>query len=211
MTLKASIQQIVEARKEQDWERAKIPQSDIALSRLCGMHPKDIGVFLNFSRGGYLVIVRCPKRTARVWHGMLPPKNIATKEKTGSSGVVVIPGKMMLVSDYDLMCIWKSGETKRKVFVSAAKGAPRGAWLGEALSLVRELNRELESRIQHGCQDDFQSTKNPGVKLEEDHFLTFHKGVATYLPNVAKCEEFYVAHGLPWLYGKDGKYMGPVA
>jgi hypothetical protein len=185
------------------------------------MHPGDIGVFRQFSARGLLFVVRCPKVTARVWHGALPPKRMVTKDKTGTSGVVVIKPKkdesgkvvapaQMWVSDYDLMSVWrKVGSAYTKVFMSAAKGADRGPWAPEATQLALELNLRLVSRLQHGCQDDYHSSKNPGVK-PGDHFAAFVDGTARHLANMSACSSFYKECGLKWSYGPRGEFLGAV-
>jgi len=210
--LRTSIQDLVEYSREQQWERAGVPDKDIQFSRLCGIDAEDVGLLREFSSQRYLIVTRCPKRTARAWHGVIPPKGWAVKQKTGSSGVVVTDDHQMRVSDYDLMSVWRgTGDGWRKVFISAANGAPRGRWSHEAHALVLQLNAQLVSRIQHGCLDDYQSAKNPGVDPSKDHFAAFYNGVAKYLPDVATCATFYRDQGLEWPYSLDGRYEGPTS
>ena len=71
-----------------------------------------------------------------------------------------------------------------------------------------ELNGRLVSKIQHGCQDDYHSAKNPGVK-SSDHFSAFQVGLATHLPGPSACAAFYVERGISWPYDPSGKYSGP--
>jgi len=57
----------------------------------------------------------------------------------------------MRVSDYDLMSIWRRGGAGwRKVFVSAANGAPRGPYPAEATAIIKELNGK--SRVTHSAR-----------------------------------------------------------
>ena len=185
-----------------------MPEQDILFSRLSGMDAADVQVFRDVSLEGFVFVVRCPKVTARAWHGVLPPKNVATKEKTGSSGVVVTNRGRMMVSDYDLMCVWRrAGAGWEKVFMSAADGAARGRWSPEAVKLAVSLNRRLVSRIQHGCQDDFHSPNNPGVK-RDDHFAAFRAGAAEHLPDPDACARFYRVNGLAWPYDLAGRFTG---
>jgi hypothetical protein len=207
MGLTYTIQEAMEQQRETEALQAGVPQRDIDLSRRCGIDAMDVRVFREFSGKGFLIVVRCPKTAARAWHGLIPPKPISMKDKSGSSGVAVKePGKM-LVSDYDLMSIWRHGGSGwRKVFASAANGAPRGRYSAEATAIIKELNGSLISRIQHGCQDDYCSLHNPGVKMA-DHFATFCNGLAEYHANPAVCKSFYERNGLVWLYGPTGAYL----
>lgn len=229
MTLRVPLQEIVEHNREQDWRNAGVPEADIRASAQTGMDARDVRHLRLLSQKRWLLIVRCPKRTARPWHGVLPPKGVSVKQKSGSSGTVVMrqvewdeartaytvvkDDPRIFVSDYDLMSVWRiaPGGAWRKVFMSAANGAPRGTWTHEAHETVLEMNRGLVSRVQHGCQDDYRSTNNPGVDPARDHFVAFADGLATYLPDVSACAEFYVKHGLPWPYDARGKYVGPTA
>ena len=207
----ATIQEIVEANREMEWKKQGVPDACIAHSRLSGMDPRDVRAMQEFSSRGFLIVVRCPKTTARAWHGKVPPKRWASKAKTGSSGVIVAPGEPFQVSDYDLMSIWRStGRGFEKVFTSAANGAVRGKWLPEATAIVVSLNNLLVSRIQHGCQDDFENIQNPGVKAA-DHFASFCLGHADHQASPAECRDFYKTHGLHWPYREDGSYILPKA
>jgi hypothetical protein len=207
-TLTASIQEQLEHQRESDWRRQGVPESDIALSRLTGMDAADIGVFRRFSQRGLLFIVRCPKPTARAHHGRFQPKPLAVKDKTGSSGLVAQPGGTIMVSDYDLMSVWrKSAAGWEKVFISAAGGAARGTYAPDSRALLVEINRQLVSRLQHGCQDDYHSPKNPGVKAA-DHFAAFSQGAAKYLATPGACKTFYESVHLPWVYDAGGSYKG---
>ena len=122
----------------------------------------------------------------------------------------LLSGKM-LVSDYDLMSIWHGdGAGWRKVFASAANGASRGRYSVEATAIIKKLNRSLVSRIQHGCQDDYCSPHNPGVKMA-DHFAIFCQRVGEYSANPAACKSFYERNRLVWFYGPTGAYLLDVA
>jgi hypothetical protein len=154
-----------------------------------------------------LIVVRCPKVAARAWHGLIPPKPISVKSKSGSSGVAVKEAGTMLVSDYDLMSLWRwEARGWRKVVISAANGAARGRYPTEGTALLKELNRNLVSRLQHGCQDDYCSPKNPGVNMT-DHFATFCNGMAEHHTNSMACKAFYERNHLVWLYGWTGEYL----
>jgi hypothetical protein len=185
---------------------------DIILSRESGMDARDIMALRAFTRAqGLLIIFRCPKPSARAFHGTLPAKTFATKAKSNAStGTVLGHGGILMVSDYDMMSLWRhAGTGYRKVYVSALEpGAPRGAWSAEATGLVRAMNAFLISRLQHGCQDDFHdAARNPGVKMA-DHFLAIRMGDGIYLPDPIHCENFYAAHALFWPYGAGGTHCG---
>ncbi len=207
MGLMYKIQEAMEVQRETEALRAGVPQRDITLSRLCGIDARDVQTFRECSAKGFLIVVRCPKVAARAWHGLIPPKPISVKAKSGASGVAVQGRGMMLVSDYDLMSIWRrEGTSWRKVFISAANGAPRGRYPVEGTVLLKELNRTLVSRIQHGCQDDYCSLNNPGVNMA-DHFASFANGLAEHHANSAGCRTFYERNQLVWLYGSTGQYL----
>ena len=228
--LRTPIQNIVEHSLEQRWRAERVPEQDIRLSAQTGMNAHDVRYLRELTRARWLIIVRCPKRTARVWHGVLPPKPLAVKQKSGTSGVAVMrqiewnadrsaftvtnDDPRLFVSDYDLMSVWRRGAADEwvKIFMAASNGAPRGKWTLEAHGVARELNRGLVSAVQHGCQDDYHSAKNPNVSLSNDHFVAFADGVGTYLDGAAACETFYRKQGLVWPYdSKTGKYTGPIA
>ncbi len=209
-SLTATIQDSIEFTREQEWRKAGATQQDIAHSRLTGMDARDIRVFRQFSEAGYLIFIRCPKVAARAMHGMFPPKPLAVKQKTGSSGIVVTSSGAMHVSDYDLMSVWKRAGANNweKIFMSAANGASKGPWTEEARNLVQKLNTRLVSRLQHGCQDDFQSAKNPGVK-PTDHFALFEQGICEPIAKAEDCARAYAARGLTWVYTAGGIYSPP--
>lgn len=207
--LTASTQEQMEYRRENEWRRAGVSEMDIAFSRLSGIDARDVQTFREISsQHGLLIVVRCPKVAARAWHGLVPPKPWAMKQKTGTSGLAVGESGEIRVSDYDLMSIWRKGANGfEKLFMSAAGGAPRGRWTQEAQVLAVELNRRLVSRIQHGCQDDFESPKNPGVK-SSDHFAAFRLGQAVHLADPSSCARYYAQAGLHWPYDADGHFVG---
>ncbi len=208
----ASIQELMEHAREMEARAAGTSENDIRASRQCGIDARDVQTLRDYAgERELLIIVRCPKTTARAWHGIFPGKNIATKEKTGDSGVVVKSGRhgtRIMVSDYDLMSVWKrEGKGYEKVAITALKpGAPRGKWSPVAVDLIRGLNRVLVTRIQHGCQDDWRSASNPGVK-PGDHFAAFEREQYFYLPNPAACGAFYRSRGLSWPYDGSGRFV----
>lgn len=209
-TLTGTIQEQIEYQREQEWKKAGVPQSDIDFSEKTGIDAGDVKVLREKSARGFLIIVRCPKKTARAHHGIFPAKIMAEKGKTGSSGLVV-SRRGIFVSDYDLLSVFKrGGKDWKKIFISAANGAPRGPWTPEAGAFVRDLNQVLKSKIQHGCQDDFQSTDNPGLKTDQE-LAVFMDGTTDWLPNRWHGEMFYGRYGLPWVYDGNGKYNGPIA
>ena len=207
MSLTYNIQEAMEVDQEQQALQAGVPQKDIDFSRSSGIDPRDVRIFREYSRKGVLVIVRCPKKTARAWHGRIPAKPISLKEKSGSSGVAVASTGRMFVSDYDLMSVWRQqGKAWQKVIISAAHGAARGPYPVEGTLVLKDLNRDLVSRIKHGCQDDFCSPQNPGVNAT-DHFAAFYNGLSEHLSNSTACKMFYERLELPWLYGPSGTYL----
>jgi hypothetical protein len=205
--LTATLQERMEDQHEQEWRREGVPEQDIAFSRASAIDARDIRSLREFTGRGLLIVVRCPKLTARPWHGILAPKPRFTQEKTGSSGVAAAKGKLF-VSDYDLMGVWSSGvKGFEKIFMSAPGGASRGRRSPEAAAVLAELNLCLVSPIQHGCQDDYESPKNSGVK-EGDHFAAFRMGTAEHLANMFACGQCYARNGLSWPYDLNGRYIG---
>lgn len=199
------------AAKERESAAAGATSEDIALSRDSGMDARDIRFLRDFTaRRRLLIIFRCPKPSARAFHGDMPAKTFATKAKTNETGTVYGHGGTLMVSDYDMMSVWRfNGAGFQKISVSALiPGAPRGKWAKEARKIVREMNAGLITRIQHGCQDDFlNAEKNPGVKMA-DHFLGVRMGRGTYLRDPQYCENYYRAHALWWPYDSRGKHSG---
>lgn len=198
--------------KEWDAKAAGATDLDVQLSRLSGFDARDVMNLRRFMQTkSLLVVFRCPKRSARAFHGDLPAKTWATKEKTNETGTVYDHRGNLMVSDYDMMSLWRdTGTGYQKIFVSSIKspGAARGPWLDESLQIVREMNGFLITKIQHGCQDDFQSmTGNPGIKMS-DHFLAVRLRDGIYLHDPIFCENFYRAHALFWPYDGRGKYVG---
>ena len=205
--LRLTIQETMEHKREVEWRNAGISEGDIEFSRLCGIDGRDILTLRQASSAGLLIVVRCPKLAARAWHGLLPPKPWAVKEKTGTSGVAVTPDGEMVVSDYDLMSLYKrAGAGWKKIFASAANGASHGKWEANAVALFVELNKRLVSRLQHGCQDDYQSVGNRGIRAD-DHFAAFHDGLASHLSTPIECAAFYWRNGLKWPYDASGRYV----
>lgn len=196
--------------KENQAKAAGADGLDLILSRDSGMDARDIMSLRRYTATEKLLIVfRCPKPSARAFHGTLPAKTFATKAKTNDTGTVRGAGGLM-VSDYDMMSVWRyTGGGFAKIYVSALEpGAARGRWSPEARDLVKAMNAFLISKLQHGCQDDFYSAeKNPGVKMA-DHFLAIRMGHGVYLRDPNYCENFYRAHALYWPYLSNGKHNG---
>jgi hypothetical protein len=185
---------------------------DLRLSEVSGMDARDIMFLRRFtSEHGLLIVFRCPKPSARAFHGTLPAKSFATKAKSNAeTGTVTGAGGRLMVSDYDMMGVWRhDGTGFRKIPVSAlVPGAARGPWGDLARELVRAMNRHLVSKLQHGCQDDFLNVHdNPGVK-RADHFLAVRLGAGLYLSSPDECENFYRAHALFWPYAANGQHRG---
>ncbi len=198
--------------KEYEARAAGADGMDIRLSRDSGFDARDIMNLRAFTRDHDLLIVsRCPKVSARAFHGTLNAKTWATKAKTNATGTVYNASGQLMVSDYDLMSIWRfTGTGFQKIFASALQyGASRGPWSTEARELVKAMNKFLITKIQHGCQDDFLSENNPGVKMA-DHFIAFRIGDGIHLPTPIYCENYYKAHGLFWPYDARGKHIGHV-
>jgi hypothetical protein len=194
----------------------------ILMAMDAGMDPHDVAFLCRYTKGcGYVIIIRAPRQAAFAYQGRLPGKPGAWFDvKSGADGIVHRNGKQA-VSDYDMMSFWERvGGGLQKIVIGAATwdgvatGAKTGAYSGKATRILREMNKILRTRLQHGCQDDFANPNNPGVK-DADRFIAFKLGQAIYLPNREACRNFYLMHGLPWLYadtavGGKFPYIGPI-
>lgn len=196
-----------------------IEDGDIHMSRLTGMSPADIEHFRIFTiREALLVVVRCPKRQARYHQGRVPAKPLVVKQKSNEDGLVHMPDGSLRVSDYDLMCVYRlagPGSYEKIFFSGVDPTNPRSALAAEAKDLIRKLNSSvgLQSKIQHGAQDDFNNPKNPGVKPaggqgRPDRFAAFNLGTVTYLAEPSAAKAYYAKHGLLWPYDASGKHTG---
>jgi hypothetical protein len=219
-SLTASIYEMMQHSMDMKSRRAGVSEEDIALSYQMGMHPIDVRVFRDWSSRGYLFVIRLPKIMARPFQGIMTPKEMDVKKKTEQYGVVITAERedgegnkymaetAIFVSDYDLMSVWKSfGNSYQKIFISAANGASRGSYPPEGTALISALNKELQSILQHGCQDDYQSSGNPNVKAE-DRFGAFAKGKVIVCESRAACAATYKQYDLDWPYDELGKYSG---
>jgi len=227
-----TIQDILEGKAEENWRRKGVSEEDIKFSRLSGMDAGDIRGFRKFTRKhpGYLIIVRCPKLTARPHYETFQSKpgyaavdRDGDHPKSGTSGLLVYKGQTLqpdgtkapkdklFVSDYDLMSVWRRGAKGfEKISVSAEGGRKRGRYTPDATVVIRELNWSMESRsrIQHGCQDDWNSADNPGVK-PGDHFAAFNVGTAEHFDGPMELGIYYNKLNLPFPYDGNGKYNPP--
>ena len=215
----AEIQELMEARREEEWRRTGVLECDLAFSRLSGIGAPDVRTFREFSLRGLLIVVRCPKLAARPWHGLLPPKPMVISKKTWEAeevyktwetGVVYVDKeRKMFVSDYDLMSIWRRGNSGfEKVIVASTTTELRGPLPKEATAILRELNKQLVSRVQHCGQDDGTPVDHPGVK-PTDHFAAFNCGFSQHMGNFNECALYYAKYGLTWPYDAMGNYTGP--
>lgn len=223
MSLKVSLAEIQVASVVNKSRWAGVPDDDVAFAVKADIHPEDVHWLRTQSaRLRLLLVVRCPKSGAVGWHGVFPAKRQAdgkrkdgTLVKSGESGVGVHPDSgAIFVSDYDMMCLWQRpgpGQPFRKLFASAlTPGAEHGAWSPEAMAVVRELNSRLQSKIQHGAQDDYTpraGKTHPGVQ-PTTRFAAFCDGRNVYMQGPEACRHFYQSNGLHWPYDAAGKFVG---
>jgi hypothetical protein len=208
------------AEFEERAARAEIGDLDIHLSRLTGMSPADIEHLRAFTATeALLIVIRCPKRPARYFHGKYPAKRYVTKAKSDpSTGLVINQHGGYEVSDYDLMCVYRLAHDRsfEKIPFSGTDPARERSPLSpEATIILRKVNADLQSPFQHGAQDDFLSARNPGVRLADDaarqppdRFAAFHLGLVDYLPNPQAARAYYRKHGLAWPYDAGGRHQG---
>lgn len=206
--LSSTIDEILQYKSEAAARKLGVCESDIRFSRLCGIDPRDVRVFKEFTKRGYLIVVRCPKLTALGKHGLFPAKPASwseTETKSHANGLAFKDGQIR-VSDYDLMSVWKAkGKGFEKIFVSAVNGQKRGPFSKVAKDLVVALNKNLVSKIQHGCQDDYNSPANRGVR-DWDNYVAFKHGVSYFLLGSKKCHAFYKKAEIQWPYDENGNF-----
>jgi hypothetical protein len=198
----------------------RVAPEDVRFAEQSDIGPEDVATFREATRRlGVLIIMRCPKRGAVAFHGTVPPKRWADGHdsagntvKSGESGLGVHPERgNIFVSDYDMMSLWarKPEGGYRKLFASALiSGAERGKWDKEAMEAVRVLNTGLQSKLQHGAQDDFDPPhghQHPGVR-PDTRFAAFREGEASYLADMAACKAYYSQWGLYWPYNGEGQF-----
>ncbi len=221
MTLKASIAELAVFQRLNQ-ARSQVGPAEVLFAQESDIGPEDVATFKEATRRyGLLIVMRCPKRGAVAFQGIFRPKRWADGHdsggntvKSGESGLGVHPERgNIFVSDYDMMSLWAKAQEGgyRKLFASAlTPGAERGAWQREAMDAVRLLNTGLQSRLQHGAQDDFTpppDRKHPGVK-PDTRFAAFREGQASYLPDMAACRAYYGEWGLSWPYDDQGNFLG---
>jgi hypothetical protein len=88
-------------------------------------------------------------------------------------------------------------------YLAPEGGAKRGPLTPQARAFMLEANASLRSRLQHGCQDDFLSPSNRGVKAA-DTFVAFVSGQCRLLTGPSACQAFYRANHLAWPYDGAG-------
>jgi hypothetical protein len=207
-----TMQERFEWQRQEEWRRAGVSELNIHIALASGMNAEDVGVFRDASGEGFFIVVRCPKRASLPWHGVFAAKpGSMSGQKSGSTGVLVRPadpakgvGYAAVVSDYDLMSVWREGADGRLVRfpITALNGEKRGPFSPEAKLFVKRLNSRLKSRIQHGCNDDL---RRPDNKIDlESRFVGFRRGLPTYLPTVEACDRYYTEAGLKWPYDEKG-------
>ena len=194
----------------------EVSDQDIHFSRLSGMAPADIDVLCDFTREeGLLIVIRCPKRPARYFQGRFEPKPMSVKEKSDpATGLVKLGDGRVLVSDYDLMCVYRfMGHDGYDKIVFTGADASRPEQLpAEATAVLAKVNPRLKSPFQHGAQDDFQSKKHPNVKVDgsgggmPDRFIAFNLGKADPFATAAQLKAYYLRFGLDWPYDGGGKH-----
>jgi len=218
MTLRVPLRDIAELSKANLW-RGAVPEIDVQFALQTGMSARDVNLLRTFSAGGaggsgrHLLVVRCPKRAGLVFQGVLPPKpqGIYDKKTSNISGTMNVSGGQLVVSDIDLMSIWRgNGERWEKVF---CPGPPPGGdyWgTAEADQIMKALLPKMDAPFDHGCNDDFHSQKNQGV--ESGRYAAFFNGIHKSLGSPAELRDFYNQQGIgaSFPYGRDGKYTGVV-
>jgi hypothetical protein len=214
VTLKVTFRELAEGSLQDRW-RGKIPDADIMFAMQTGIAPGDVNVLRTFSARRYLFVVRCPKRAGLALQGVLAPKPAGVKGKSSeASGTLKDNGGRLVVSDIDPMSLWKGTD---RGWVRVPCGGPSGtsgSWGSEeADRVMQELLPKMTAPFQHGCQDDWRSKDNPGVKQsakgEEPQFAAFLNGTAKHLPSCGDFFAFHTQQGIVPPYDpKTGAYTG---
>jgi hypothetical protein len=204
------------ARFESEQAAAGIADADIHMSRLTGMAPADIEHLRIFTLNEQLlIIIRCPRRPARYWHGKVQPKTMVTKQKSGEDGLVDLGNGRKMVSDYDLMSVYRlvgPGQFDKVFFSGIDRENKRSRLTPQATAIIRKVNTGLLSRFQHGAQDDYEGADHPNVKLAApgktgDRFVAFNVGAVDYLARTQEARDFYLRNALVWPYDSKGHFV----
>lgn len=217
MTLKVTFRELAEGSLR-DKSRGKIPDADIRFAMQTGIAPNDVHVLRTYSARRYLFIVRCPKRTGLALQGVLPPKpaGVYGAKSSDASGTLHDNSGRLVVSDIDPMSLWKWSTAGWVHVPCGGPTATSGSWGSEeANRIMHELLPKMTAPFQHGCQDDWKSKDNPGVKRnakgEEPHFAAFFNGTAKHLPSTGDFFAFHTQQGITPPYDpKTGDYKGAV-
>ena len=211
-TFKVPLRDVAESSLVHNKWRGRVSDADIQFALQTGMSALDVQLLREYSARRYLLIVRCPNRAGMVFQGVLAPKPAGIYDKKSSpvSGTLQLDDRRVVVSDYDLMSIWRGTPGGwEKVFCPGPQKA--GEWWGseKAEAIIRELLPKMESPFDHGCQDDFHSKKNPGVG-ETQRFAAFLNGTTKYLGSRAALKAFSEQQKIAFPYDGEGKWTGPV-
>ncbi|WP_342165035.1 hypothetical protein [Methylobacterium sp. SD21] len=218
MTLKASISEMAVSNRLSQ-ARSRVKTADIAFAQISDIGPEDVAALKEATeRQGLLVVMRCPKPGAVAFQGVFPAKRAVdgydskgSVVKSGESGLGVHPERRnFFVSDYDMMSLWATagGGRYRKLFASALTPTSR-SWSRQAMDAVRLLNMALQSKLQHGAQDDYtppSGKTHPGVS-PYTRFAAFREGEATYLRSMGECKAYYGRWNLYWPYNDAGEFL----
>lgn len=188
-------------------QRDEVSDADIHFSRMSGIAPVDVDAFCRFTRNeSLLIIVRCPKRPARYFHGKFDPKPKEVGANTDPETGLVTHKGVTYVSDYDLMCVWRFvGATEYEhLYFTEIDPNVKNVFRPEVQVLWDKLNELLASRLQHGAQDDYRPNdrQHPNVKPETirqpgkpdilmDRFMVFNVGNPSYVYGAEKLKLVY--------------------
>lgn len=200
-------------------QREDVRDLDIHLSRLSGIAPSDIHALTEFTRAeGLWLVIRCPKRPARHFHGLVAPKPAHVKQKSDpQTGLVRLPDGQTFVSDYDLMSVWRylGGRDYEKIFFSEPDPSRPNVYTAEAQALLDRLGDRLKSAFQHGAQDDYVAEDHPNVQMNSDarkpidRFMAFNLGNPSYVATAAQLQVVYerTLGAGTWPYDAQGRHI----
>jgi hypothetical protein len=208
----ASLRELAEHSLQGYWHR-KIPDADIRFALQTGIAPGDVHLLRTFSSRRYLLLVRCPRRAGLALQGVLDPKPAGLKGTSSeASGTLPDATGRLVVSDIDPMSLWKGTAAGwERIPCPGPSGASASWGSEEANRIMMELLPKMTAPFQHGCQDDWDSPDNPGVKRAakggEPQFAAFFNGTAKHLPSSGDFFAFHDQQGLAPRYdAKTGDY-----
>ncbi len=168
---------------------AEASPHDHHIAALTAMDPGDVATFRAVCLEARLVIVvRCPGQGTRRFATLgIPVSGKPEEDKEGlkvGNDLVQRGNGQLIVGDYDLMSVWTEdgGSFDRLVFTRDGSG-PNARWTNpDAERLFQRLNRDLTIRIEHGANDDWQTTNAKYLEIRAGAVIGNRRFVA-FMPS----------------------------